>query len=219
MNSEISKGVIYRIIKYSDRSAICFGFTEKRGKLKFFIPNAFGKNRAVQKIFPADIKYIFKDNTDLHKILSIEYLTDYSFFQTETPIYLRLNLIFEILEVVLPLGAEVQELWKFIININRQNYLKATSYIIFYLLEISGFINRGRCVLCDVELDDGFICGNCFEIKHPILTSFLKNVDDKVAFKNMVLKDDLHLLEFYQKLLEKHNINVKSISLIKSLDF
>jgi len=35
MSSEKTRGIIYQIIKYSEKSAICFAFTEDKGKLKF----------------------------------------------------------------------------------------------------------------------------------------------------------------------------------------
>lgn len=219
MLSEVSKGIIYRIIKYSDRSAICFGFTEKRGKLKFFVSNAFGKNKSIQKIFPSEITYVFKDNTDLHKISSLEYLTDYSYFQSETPLYLRLNLIFEVLDAVLPVGAPVDELWKFIMSLKIDNYKKGVSYIIAYLLELGGFLERGSCVLCGSNIK-GFICENCSEEgSHSIVIDFLNIFYDKGSLKQLKIYDDIQLLDFFSSILNKHNIHTKSLELIKKLEF
>lgn len=220
MVSEVSKGIIYRIIKYSDRSAICFGFTEKRGKLKFFVSNAFGKNRSIQKIFPSEITYVYKETTDLHKILSIEYLTDYSFFQSETPLYLRLNLLFEVLDAVLPIGASVDELWRYISNLKRDNYLKGVSFIVFYLLEMVGFLTRGSCALCGANVEDSFVCANCFKQKNlSNISEFLMRIEDKGSFKQFKFDNDIPILDFFSVILKKHDINLKSLEMIKRLDF
>jgi len=81
MSSEKTRGIIYQIIKYSEKSAICFAFTEDKGKLKFFVSNAFGKSKTILKLIPAELTFIYKHSTDLHKLLTVEYLTDYLFFR------------------------------------------------------------------------------------------------------------------------------------------
>ncbi|MGC8925664.1 MAG: hypothetical protein C0187_02350 [Calditerrivibrio nitroreducens] len=220
MNSEVTKGIIYRVIKYSDRSAICFGYTEQRGRLKFFVSNAFGKNRSIQKILPAEIRYVYKDNTDLHKITAIEYLTEYSFFQTETPLYLRLNLIFEIIEDLFPLGSNLDELWRYLISLNRENYIKGVSYILFYILETSGIINRGVCIFCGAEMEKySFICERCEYLNvDDELKRFVKALEDRGSFKKFFMKDDSYIINLIFDILKKHQIFPKSLKLIKDLN-
>ncbi|ADR19462.1 DNA repair protein RecO [Calditerrivibrio nitroreducens] len=220
MNSEVTKGIIYRIIKYSDRSAICFGFTEQRGRLKFFVSNAFGKNRTIQKIFPAEITYIYKDNTDLHKITAIEYLTGYSFFQTETPLYLRLNLIFEIIEDLFPLGSNLDELWRYLMGLNRENYIKGVAYILFYILETAGIISRGECIFCGMEMEKySFICERCEDLNvDDELKRFVKAFEDRGSFRKLLMKDDSYVINLLSDILKKHQIFPKSLELIKYLN-
>jgi DNA repair protein RecO (recombination protein O) len=95
-----SKGIFYKLLNFSDNSAVGYAFTEEYGKLKFFIDKAFTKRGSVYKLIPGEIDFLKKENTDLNKFYSFkEDLTYYYFFEY-LPLYLRLYLIFEVIDML-----------------------------------------------------------------------------------------------------------------------
>jgi DNA repair protein RecO (recombination protein O) len=218
MSSEKTRGIIYQIIKYSEKSAICFAFTEDKGKLKFFVSNAFGKNKTILKLIPAELTFIYKHSTDLHKLLTVEYLTDYLFFQENPDLFLRLNLLFEILDNVLHDDRASRNLWKYIVRLNNDNYKKGILFIIYQLLLTSDLLYEKGCVVCGNMEEDNLLCSNCCSIfdgkNAEVLLDFFSYVRMKSAYKRLQLKDDSSIINFFVKI-----VNQNSGKTIKSYDF
>lgn len=218
MSSEKTRGIIYQIVKYSEKSAICFAFTEDRGKLKFFVSNAFGKSKTILKLIPAELTFIYKHSTDLHNLLSLEYLTDYLFFQENPDLFLRLNLLFEILDTVLHDDRGSQQLWRYIVRLNNDNYKKGVLFIIYQLLLTSDLLYEKGCVVCGNMEEDKLICSNCYPISDDknaeVLLDFFSYVRIKDAYRGFQLKDDSIIINFFVKVVEQ-----SSGKTIKSYDF
>lgn len=220
MSSDKSRGLVYKIIKYSDKSAICFAFLESVGKIRFFLPNAFGKNKTILKFMPAEFTYVSKINTDLHKLLSVEYLTDYLFFHDDPELYMRLNFLFEIIDIVVQGDSFAKLIWSYIMRINRSNYIKAISYIVYDLfLKFDILFDYGCSVCGDQNLET--ICNNCLKKLNldnvEYVMEFINAAKNKADYRNFPMADDSNILTFFEKIVDIYfGRKIKSVDGIKN---
>lgn len=213
-----SKGIIYKIVKYSEKSAICFVYTEDRGKLKLFLSDAFGKNRSILKLIPAEITYRYKDTTDLHKLFSIEYFTEFMFFHENPDLYLRLNLLFEIIDIVIHDDTNSMEIWHYITKINEKNFIKGVLYIIYYILVTFDILHQNGCIICGGDYN-GTICPECFEITKDLDNiEILGCIKSGKEFKKCIVESDVNILKFFNRLIERdYGKGLKSLQAIVDL--
>ncbi|MCX8083345.1 MAG: DNA repair protein RecO [Calditerrivibrio sp.] len=212
-----TRGIIYRIVKYSEKSAICHVFTEDKGKIKIFIPNAYGRHRTLQKLYPSEIGYVYKETTDLHRFLEIEYLHKYSFFHECVPLYFRLNLFFEIVDHLLPYDYVLEELWRYLMGLNTKNYKKGIFFMIMFIMDKAGLIRHGECCLCGLSVYEGCICKKCVGPSDRSLTTILSLYYKKDLLKQAVF-DDILFFKFLKDYLKRNNILLRSVDAITELD-
>ncbi|MCA1932315.1 MAG: recombination protein O N-terminal domain-containing protein [Calditerrivibrio sp.] len=216
MSSEKSRGLVYKIIKYSDKSAICFAFTENVGKIRFFLSDAFGKNRTVLKFMPAEFSYINKINTDLHKLLSVEYFTDYIFFHDEPELYMRLNFLFEIIDLVVQGDSFAKLIWSYVMRINRNNYIKAISYIVYDIFLKFDLLFDCGCSICGDESSET-ICNSCLkklDLDHiQYVKEFIRAAKNRSDYRNFSIDNDSYILNFFEKV-----VNIYFGKKIRSFD-
>ncbi|MGA1845688.1 DNA repair protein RecO [Deferribacter abyssi] len=167
MNRVKTEAIIYKLLTYSDRSAIGFLFTREYGVIKVFISRAFGKKGGVFKFLPGTVDFLLKESSGLHKFYGFEPNIKYYFFIENPYILVRLNLIFKLLD---EFGLDYEHnnlLWKMILGIRNDNIYKSTVYITYFILKHSGFLSEINCYECgkkrDLLLqDDGTVkCKKC----------------------------------------------------------
>ena len=206
-----SKGIFYKLLNFSDNSAVGYAFTEEYGKLKFFIDKAFTKRGSIYKFIPGEIDFLKKDNTDLNKFYSFkEDLTYYYFFETLS-LYLRLHLIFEIIDTLYNLEERDRYLFKLLLHAKEDNVYKFSVYTIYYMLKQHGIDFRTeRCVNCSSPFRNeayltsrGLFCKNCkgsidyIKILDQKDISFFMTLGDPNMFRlcNIDEPFELHILE------------------------
>ena len=199
-----SNGIIYKYVVYSDSSCIASVFTEEFGKLKLFMPKAFTKKSGVVKFVPSTLDILRKENSDLFKLYSHSPHAKYISFLEVPDISIRLNLIFDIIDSLLPLDESYEYLYKLILNINKENAHKAIIYIIYIVFKISGSLpSFYTCRVCNNEIDllsfyyeGDIICDKCVDKKTsttPIseeINIIIKALKCNSTYKNMVISQD-----------------------------
>ncbi len=194
-------GIIYKYVVYSDSSCIASVFTEEFGKLKLFMPKAFTKRSGVVKFVPSTLDILRKENSDLFKLYSHSPIAKYISFLEVADISIRLNLIFDIIDSLLPLDESYEYLYKLILNINQENVHKAIIYIIYIIFKISGTLpSFYSCKVCNNEIDElsfylegDIICDKCVGGKKsstPISTevnTILKALKSNSTYKSTVI--------------------------------
>ncbi|KAA0259471.1 hypothetical protein FHQ18_00930 [Deferribacter autotrophicus] len=162
-----TEAIIYKLLNYSDRSAVGFLFSKEFGLIKAFISRAFGKKGGIFKFLPGTVDLLLKENSELHKFYGFEQNVKYYFFIENPYILMRLNLIFSLLDEF-GLDSEHNEmLWKMILSIRENNIYKSTIFITYFILKHSGFLPEMNCHECGKKKnlfleDDGTIkCKNC----------------------------------------------------------
>ncbi len=192
-------GVIYKYTVYSDSSCIASVFTKEYGKLKMFMPKAFSKRSGIVKFVPSTLDILRKENSDLFKLYSYSPDAKYISFLEVSDISIRLNLIFDIIDSLLPLDESYEYLYKLILNINQENVHKAIIYIIYIVLKVSGSLpSFYTCRVChnDIEalsyyLEGDIICDKCVggkKLPIPIsneINPILKALSCNSSYKNM----------------------------------
>ena len=94
MERILSEGIIYKISKYADNSAIASAYTLDYGKIKLFIPKAYSSKGGVQTFIPGEIDFLKKDTSELNKFYNFRPDTAYMEYASTPAISLRLSLAF-----------------------------------------------------------------------------------------------------------------------------
>ena len=71
MERVLSEGIIYKISKYADNSAIASAYTYGYGRIKLFMPKAYSSKGGVQTFIPGEIDFLKKDTSELNKLSSL----------------------------------------------------------------------------------------------------------------------------------------------------
>ncbi len=167
MSRERSEAVIYRLVKYSDSSAIAMAFSRVYGKLKLFIPKAYTKKGGVISFMPGMLDFV-KKPTDLSRYYSFEPDTAFYKYLNNHDIILRLHLIFEIYDGLYHMDMPDEKLYDLILKMDDTNFRKITPYIIYFMLKHSGVMfELDACVNCASDEDlytvtsSGIFCSVC----------------------------------------------------------
>lgn len=167
MSREKSEAIIYRLIRYSDSSAIALAFTRNSGKMKLFVPKAYTKRGGVVTFMPGLLDYGRKE-TDLHRYYCFEPNTLFYKYLDNHDIILRLHLIFEIYDGFYHPDMPDEVLYELLLKIDDVNYRKITAYIIYFILKRSGVMYElDTCANCSSDDDvftvasTGLYCPTC----------------------------------------------------------
>ncbi|MGA1861621.1 hypothetical protein OWM07_01865 [Deferribacter thermophilus] len=203
-----TESIIYKLISYSDRSAIGYVLSKDFGIIKVFISSAYNKKGGVFKFIPGLMDIRYKENGALHKFYNFEHYVSYSYFIDNPYVFARLNVIFFLLQEYHI--DDYSYLWKLLLNINEQNIYKSFIYITHYLLNSSGYFPEMKCVMC--EKTDNLYIGNDLNIKcvDCKTENFLKIGEDLIK-----LFEDIHNKEVFKKVFIGRELEKKYVSFLK----
>lgn len=228
-----SKGMFYKLLNFADSSAIGLAFTEEYGKLKFFINKAFTKKGSIYKIIPGEIDFLKKDNTDLNKFYSFKEDLTYYYFLEYIPLYLRLYLIFEIIDTLYDLEERDSYLFKLLLHAKESNMQKFSVYTVFYMLRKNGInFSTDICDNCAHIFKEeaylttsGLYCNNCISSGYIKILNMedlylFKTINDSDAFRSFNIDEaiELHMLEIIVVYIEEYtNKKIKSFDNLRVL--
>lgn len=169
MERIFTPGLIYRLIKYTDSSAIALAFTRDFGKLKLFMPKAYTKKSGIMTLVPGEMDFLKKDNSDLNKLYGFRHDPAFMAFVEEPAVSLRLSLIFDVFDNIYETEQKEPALWTMITRFNKENASSALIYTFYVMLKNSGLMfNRGFCSACGKETRGGaalagglYYCRDC----------------------------------------------------------
>ena len=234
MTSVTTPALIYRLIQYSDKSAIALCFSRDYGKLKLFIPKAYSSKGGILTFVPGSISFGMKDSSDLHRFNSYSHDPTYYGYTQNPDIIMRLHLLFDFFETAFHPGANLPVLWKLILKYNDKNWRSLTLYSIYRILKEAGAVFRANCACGSINrlyLSEGeLICGSCLsfsEKKEALLVEQdvldLVNIfDDNTIFKNTVFSAEeerkiLYYFQQQQEILTGKKDSLKSIKVFFSM--
>jgi len=167
MSREKTEAFIYKLVRYSDSSAIGFAFSKDFGRIKVFIPKAYTKKGGVNTFIPGILDFSKKD-TDLSKYYSFDSYTDYYHYLNNHEIVIRLHLVFEILDGFYMPEMQDEKLFELLMKYDDSNFRKLTAYLIYFILKKSGAMyDLAACANCGTDeevytvTDKGLFCGIC----------------------------------------------------------
>ncbi len=232
MERVISDGIIYKITKYTDNSAIASAYSYDYGKLKLFIPKAYTNKGGIQSFIPGEIDFLKKDTSDLNKFYSFKVDSEYTDYPSIPAISLRLSLYFDIFDKFYGIGQEDFVVWNIVKKYKTSDYSKVNLFGIYALLKNSGHMfNYSTCASCGNSISGNgclymgqYFCDKCkndngFNTKEYTNT-ILRAFSQKELFKNLKISlyDELAVLDLFayhiENLLEKE---LKSYKLFKEL--
>ncbi len=167
MSREKTGAIIYRLVKYSDSSAIAMAFSKEFGKVKLFVPKAYTKKGGVMTFIPGLLDLGRKDS-DLSRFYSFEPDTAFYKYLNNHEIILRLHLVFEIFDGLYQIDMADERLFDLILKIDDVNYRKITPYMIYFMLKRAGLMyDTENCANCSSDEDiftvasNGMYCPTC----------------------------------------------------------
>ncbi|MDR2870131.1 MAG: recombination protein O N-terminal domain-containing protein [Deferribacteraceae bacterium] len=208
MQEVTTDGLIYRLLRYSDRSAVALAFSPDYGKLKLFVPKAFSSKGGFMTFVPGSISFHKKASSDLHKFVAFSHSADY-YFYTQTPeIMMRMHLIYDLYEQLFHVEERCKVLWQLSLKFTEDNYRELGLYTIYRLLREAGVMFEPQCncniTTGDYKLIDGqLFCASClpelsmrpaFGAKAIPTTAetvtLLQNFGDNSRFRGMSFTDE-----------------------------
>jgi DNA repair protein RecO (recombination protein O) len=205
--------ILYKLTRYSDRSAIATAFTPQYGKVKLFIKNAYTKFGGPVCFVPGILNFSMKENSELHRYNSFECNCEYYDYLQNQEIALRLQIVFDFFEQLFHAGECCRVLWKLTLKFNGENYRSIFIYTIYRLLKAAGiwFFNNCKCgeLRGNLYILNGEImCDNCINPEHketvtvnaelvPIFSLFT----DSAAYINKAFTsaEEYRLVELFEK--------------------
>lgn len=148
MSREKTEAVIYKLVRYSDSSAIASAFAKDFGRIKLFIPKAYTKKGGVVCFMPGNLDFARKD-TDLSRFYSFESMPRFYHYLDNHEILMRLHLIFEVLDGLYQPEMADPTLFDLLLKYDDSNFRRLTPYLLYFILKRSG-------VMFDLKT-----CGNC----------------------------------------------------------
>jgi DNA repair protein RecO (recombination protein O) len=229
MSREKTEAIIYKLVRYSDSSAIAFAFTKDFGRLKMFVPKAYTKKGGVMCMMPGMLDF-GKKPTDLSKFYSLEHDAAYYHYLNNHEIVMRLHLVFEILDGLYEPELPDVKLFELLLKYDNENFRKITPYIIYFILKRSGVMfDLSRCHSCGTEEEvfcvsgNGLTCGVCSE--QAGIDSFcdkesayiVKSMGNSALYRNVTVnrKQELQILkalgEYCGNVMEKPLKSIKTV--------
>jgi DNA repair protein RecO (recombination protein O) len=209
MSREKAQGLIYKLVRYSDSSAIGFAFTREYGRLKLFIPKAYTKKGGVICFMPGVLDFS-KKQSDLSRYYGFDHDPNYYHFIDNHDIILRFHLLFEVFDGMFEPESPDEKLYDLVLKINDENFRKITPYIIYFILKRSGVMyDLNTCSSCGSEENlftvakDGIYCDTCANLEK--IKSFcdketayiLKSMGKASLYRNVTVnrKQEIQLID------------------------
>lgn len=221
--------IVYKLMMYSDKSAIVTAFTLSHGKIKLFVNKAYSKKGGISKMLPGDLDFLKKSNSDLNKFYAFYQNIGMSHFLESPAVYLRMNIIFEIFDMFYGLDVPDERLWRLLMNVTPNNIKKSSIYISNYILSESGFRDSFIfCPLCAKHMNEGFLesgrifCRNCsngdgFYVDEELMEIFYA-FEDNGLYKKLFVNSGVEMKywDFFQKYFyEITGKNLKALDTMK----
>ena len=162
-------GIIYKMMRYSDRSAVALAFSPEYGKLKLFMPRAYSSKGGFMTFVPGSITFNMKETSDLHKFESFGHNPEFYYYTQVPEIMMRLHLVYDFYDHLFHVGEVSRALWSLSQKFNEDNYREVGLYSVYRLLREAGIMFDTLCecgeMAGDHYLYDGqFFCSHCIQV-------------------------------------------------------
>lgn len=191
------EGVIYKLIKYTDKSAIAVAYSFDYGKIKLFMPKAFTNKGGIIALVPGEIDCLKKNNSDLNKLYAFRQFPEYMPYVENPFISVRLNLLFDIFDNLYETEQKETLLWTLLKKFNSTEPAKVLIFSIYAMLKNTGqMFDFETCQTCGKVTEDSgaladglYYCQNCAPIG-SLKTDFdvnliLRSLSKSALYKNM----------------------------------
>ena len=236
MERVISNGVIYKITKYSDSSAIATCYTEDYGKIKLFVPKAFTKKGGIYSLIPGEIDFLKKDSVDLCKFYNFKPDTNYFEYSVTPEISLRLNLIFDFYDKLYINEHIDKVIWVIILKFKESDIKKINIFALYAIIKNTGnMFEFEYCAHCKKEISGNMylLHGQCFceacknelQIEKLYLIEefigvILRSLGKKEMYKNLKINSshEIKIIDLFTHHVESIlGYSLKSSSLFKDI--
>ena len=133
-----TSAIIYRLFRYSDRSAIALAFSPEYGKLKLFMSSAYSRKHGFMTLTPGNLTFDMKERSDLQRFGSFSHDPAYYHYSQTPEIIMRLNICFDFFEHLFHFGEMCPVFWSLCLKYSRDNYRKAGLYTVYRLIKEAG---------------------------------------------------------------------------------
>ncbi|GAB7140548.1 DNA repair protein RecO [Deferribacterales bacterium RsTz2092] len=166
MKEVSERGIIYKILHYSDRSAIVFALIAGYGKTKLFVKWAFSGKGGLLALAPGTITFNLKETSDMHRFISFSPDPTYYHYTQFPDILMRLNIVFEVFDNLFHTGEDSRALWSMSLKYTADNYVKACLYGVYRLMRDGGVLFALVCSCGQMRgalrfYDNGLRCEAC----------------------------------------------------------
>ena len=232
MERILSEGIIYKISKYADNSAIASAYTLDYGKIKLFMPKAYSSKGAVQAFIPGEIDFLKKDTSELNKFYNFRPDTAYMEYASTPAISLRLSLYFDIFDKFYELEQADTVIWTIIKKYKTSDYSKINLFSIYALLKNTGHMfNFNVCSSCGVKISEQgalnnglYYCPKCAPensfYTESYVNTILRAFSSQELYRNIKISkyDELSVLDLFAYHIENVTGSfLKSYKLFKEL--
>lgn len=232
MERVLTDGIIYKISKYADNSAIASAYTLDYGKIKLFMPKAYSSKGGVQTFILGEIDFLKKDSSDLNKFYNFRPDTSYIEYPSTPAISLRLSLYFDIFDKFYELEQEDRVIWTILQKYKTAEYSKINLFSIYALLKNTGHMfNFSECSSCGEKIieqgalyNGNYYCQKCAPAESFFTTGYVNTVlrafANQELYKNLKVSiyDELSVLDLFVYHIESITGNfLKSYKLFKEL--
>ena len=232
MERILSEGIIYKISKYADNSAIASAYTLDYGKIKLFMPKAYSSKGGVQTFIPGEIDFLKKDTSELNKFYNFRPDTTYIEYASTPAISLRLSLYFDIFDKFYELEQADTVIWTIIKKYKTSDYSKINLFSIYALLKNTGHMfNFNICSSCGAKIEEQgalnnglYYCNKCAPensfYTESYVNTILRAFSNQELYKNIRMNkyDELSVLDLFAYHIEQITGSLlKSYKLFKEL--
>lgn len=232
MERLISNGIIYKITKYADSSAIATCYTEDYGKIKLFVPKAYTKKGGIYTLIPGELDFLKKDNVELSKYYNFKPDTQYFEFATIPEISLRLNLIFDFYDKLYINEHIDKVIWHIILKFKTSDIKKLNIFALYAILKNTGnMFDFNKCSICGSEcgstsylFDSQVYCENCKVDNAYKIDEFtnviLRSLGKKEIYKNLTIynRHEISIIDLFSYHVESIlGYSLKSAKLFKDV--
>ena len=214
MERILSEGIIYKISKYADNSAIASAYTLDYGKIKLFMPKAYSSKGGVQTFIPGEIDFLKKDTSELNKFYNFRPDTTYiEYASTE-------------------LEQADTVIWTIIKKYKTSDYSKINLFSIYALLKNTGHMfNFNICSSCGAKIEEQgalnnglYYCNKCAPensfYTESYVNTILRAFSSQELYRNIKISkyDELSVLDLFAYHIEQITVSLlKSYKLFKEL--
>lgn len=146
-----TNGIIYRMHRYSDNSAVITMLANGYGKLKLFAPKIVSRGKGFHLFIPGSVEFT-KRSSDLHKISYFEADPTYYWFIDDSKVNIRLMLMLEYFDICYGSEQSCDSLITLIKRYTDSNFINVTIFGLHMILKNSGYgFSIEHCASCGKE--------------------------------------------------------------------